>query len=446
MKMLTQERALTKTSNIHHLSNYSIVVLLLGLAVWIWVPIVGIFPLLLSVQLNLLKSDKLSKKIVFLNNLVLILVVFTISVFLSSYTVVSDTVTYVQEYQQLDKLSPFDLARGNGFEFVSLLLVYPVYYLTNGSVYAFLFTQALIINTLVVFVISKGLSKKYYPVLLMIVCSSSTGTFSYYSQMLFMRHFLSNIFLMSAVATIESRVSFWIYSFLSFFSHLSNLFYVFILIFIKFISQINAAINRFLKIRKTKKKYILAIIFIFVLLLSFLYFNLNLKDPIRFFIEQLKVVGLTDISNYLGDRSASYSDYSKDDYEMSRNQFFRAYIFTGVGFLLYFWKNNISVKFSALLSFLILQLLSYSIVLSTGFNSRIILLITSMYGFFYTGMIESKIKIIKIFLGIIVTYNVVSFLKQASREFAPLLTFFNGQPLQMTLFDYIEFFIKATPN
>lgn len=235
IKMLTQERVLA-AKKVQNLSNYSIVVLFFALAVWVVVPIVGIFPLLLSVQLNLLKPGKKSKSEIFLNNLLLILVVFTVSVFFSSVSVKLDLIGYIADYQQLDRLTPFEAAEsyGAGFEFIIYLLAYPVYYLTNGAAYAFLFNHALIINTLVVFVISKRLSAKYYPILLMIVFSTPT----YYFQIQVMRHALSNTFLMAAITTIESSgISFFVFLFLSAFSHFSNFIYFAILVFLRIITK-----------------------------------------------------------------------------------------------------------------------------------------------------------------------------------------------------------------
>ena len=238
IKMLTQERVLA-AKKVQNLSNYSVVLLFFALAVWVVVPIVGIFPLLLSVQLNLLKPGKKSKSEIFLNNLLLILVVFTVSVFFSSVSVGSvklDLIRYIGSYKQLDRLTPFEAAEsyGAGFEFIIYLLAYPVYYLTNGAAYAFLFNHALIINTLVVFVISKRLSAKYYPILLMLVFSTP----AYYFQMQVMRHALSNTFLMAAIATIESSgISFFVFSFLSAFSHFSNFIYVAILVFLRIITK-----------------------------------------------------------------------------------------------------------------------------------------------------------------------------------------------------------------
>lgn len=113
IKMLTQERVLA-AKKVQNLSNYSIVVLFFALAVWVVVPIVGIFPLLLSVQLNLLKPGKKSKSEIFLNNLLLILVVFTVSVFFSSVSVKLDLIGYIADYQQLDRLTPFEAAESYG--------------------------------------------------------------------------------------------------------------------------------------------------------------------------------------------------------------------------------------------------------------------------------------------------------------------------------------------
>jgi glucan phosphoethanolaminetransferase (alkaline phosphatase superfamily) len=147
MRILTQKRTVLK-NNIRNFNLYSIAFLFISLAIWFLMPIVGIFPLLIFVQLNLLKSDNLSKNIVFLNNLVLILVVLTVCILLTSYTIYSDLVNYVQTYEQLGHLNPLDatLSYGIGTEFIPFFLAYVVYNLTNGSVYHYLLMHLLLIH------------------------------------------------------------------------------------------------------------------------------------------------------------------------------------------------------------------------------------------------------------------------------------------------------------
>ena len=458
IKMLTQERVLA-AKKVQNLSNYSIVVLFFALAVWVVVPIVGIFPLLLSVQLNLLKPGKKSKNEIFLNNLLLILVVFTVSVFFSSVSVKLDLIKYIDSYKQLDRLTPFEAAEsyGAGFEFIIYLLAYPVYYLTNGDAYAFLFNHALIINTLVVFVISKRLSAKYYPILLMIVFSTP----SYYFQMQVMRHALSNTFLMAAIATIESSgISFFVFSFLSSFSHFSNFIYVSNLFFLRIITKPQISSLKIfnlknIKIRKNKKtNRMLAIsilgLILIVALLGF-FIGISSLSPIISFVQEL---GFSDIARTVETRSIYYEKYNEG---AGLSIILITYwLFMGIGGLISILdKQNISTQKLALTIIFLIQFIVYIFVVNTGFAWRACFLLLSMNGLFYALIIESKLTKIKLlnimvfsFVGLTVVFSIRIFLVQLAQGWlmGEEHIFFGGQPLQMNLFDYIKFFIDATPN
>ncbi|NCQ91902.1 MAG: hypothetical protein GPI94_14500 [Microcystis aeruginosa LG13-03] len=455
--MLTQERVLA-AKKVQNLSNYSIVVLFFALAVWVVVPIVGIFPLLLSVQLNLLKPGKKSKSEIFLNNLLLILVVFTVSVFFSSVSVKLDLIGYIADYQQLDRLTPFEAAEsyGAGFEFIIYLLAYPVYYLTNGAAYAFLFNHALIINTLVVFVISKRLSAKYYPILLMIVFSTP----SYYFQMQVMRHALSNTFLMAAITTIESSgISFFVFLFLSAFSHFSNFIYFAILVFLRIITKPQISFLKIfnlknIKIRENKKpNRMLAIsilgLILIVALLGF-FIGISSLSPIISFVQEL---GFSDIARTVETRSIYYEKYNEG---AGLSIILITYwLFMGIGGLISILdKQNISTQKLALTIIFLIQFIVYIFVVNTGFAWRACFLLLSMNGLFYALIIESKLTKIKLlnimvfsFVGLTVVFSIRIFLVQLAQGWlmGEEHIFFGGQPLQMNLFDYIKFFIDATP-
>ncbi len=457
IKMLTQERVLA-AKKVQNLSNYSIVVLFFALAVWVVVPIVGIFPLLLSVQLNLLKPGKKSKSEIFLNNLLLILVVFTVSVFFSSVSVKLDLIGYIADYQQLDRLTPFEAAEsyGAGFEFIIYLLAYPVYYLTNGAAYAFLFNHALIINTLVVFVISKRLSAKYYPILLMIVFSTP----SYYFQMQVMRHALSNTFLMAAITTIESSgISFFVFLFLSAFSHFSNFIYFAILVFLRIITKPQISFLKIfnlknIKIRENKKpNRMLAIsilgLILIVALLGF-FIGISSLSPIISFVQEL---GFSDIARTVETRSIYYEKYNEG---AGLSIILITYwLFMGIGGLISILdKQNISTQKLALTIIFLIQFIVYIFVVNTGFAWRACFLLLSMNGLFYALIIESKLTKIKLlnimvfsFVGLTVVFSIRIFLVQLAQGWlmGEEHIFFGGQPLQMNLFDYIKFFIDATP-
>ena len=205
-------------------TQYKYVVLCFGLALWLVSPMIGIFPLLLFVQLNVLKEERIyrqSDRLFNLNNLILLLVVLTITIFASSFDPFSDTKIYIDDYGNLDDTGPFGVKKyGRGFEFVMFLLAYPTFLLSNGSEYWFIFNHALFINVLITFFIAPSFSKKYYPLVLIFVFSVSL----YYSEVFYMRQFLSNVFLMLAVSSLNGKR--YIPSlFLSIFSHLSNVFF-----------------------------------------------------------------------------------------------------------------------------------------------------------------------------------------------------------------------------
>jgi EpsG family len=433
MKILTQEK-ITIKNNIRHLSLYRIAFLCISLAVWVLVPIVGIFPLLLSVQINLLQSEEKTRRISFVNNLILTFIVFTVCVFFTTHGVNLDIALYSKDYERLADINIFEAASayGTGLEFVIYLFAYPVYYLTNGSVYAFLFNHALIINSLVVFVISKRLSKKYYPILLIFVLSSQF----YYFQALVMRQALSNVFLMTAITTIESSgISFWLYSFLSVFSHFSNIVYNFIAMLIK----ITHVYNENNKINRNLLFFIFPVILLLLFQLYRTYGN---------------VLGLENIFDIVQQRTDNYQGYNEEN-----NYFTYPFVINSFIILLGFKlipekKVKLTTKTSLIIIFL-LQIIALFLVSNIGFAWRIGYLLLSMYGFFNVFVIESKIieiQYVKIIIYItmlflfLIQFSVL--LRQMSQGWVvgQQHIFFNGKPLEMSLFDYIIFFINATPN
>lgn len=438
MKTLTQE-------DIRNLNPYNTAFLLISLVVWICLPIVGIFPLLLSVQLNLLSNKNQSRNIDLLNNLVLIIVVFTVCIFFTSYTIYSDLVVYVKTYEQLYKLNPFEAALfyGTGIEFIPLLFAYLVYYLTSGSVYAYLFSHAFIINTLVVFVISKRLSAKYYPALLMLVFSTPY----YYWQVPIIRHSLSNTFLMVAITFIESsRSSFLFYLILAFFSHSSNILNIASLIFMKIYQKgkSNIVIRFFIK----NKAIVIFAIFGLIVFLFFNKLSLSIILPfMRLFID-------VDKYSNLEKTLESYDNYYVGT-GFSLNTIIFTFIQIHMLFIL-FLKRDIPLKNLALIFIFSIQFISYTYSLINSTNWRVYFLMLSMYGLFYipnaillyvrNNLLLNMTLIVSV--CVIFTFNCWQFFPGLVEGWivAPEHIFFNGIPLQMTLVDYIIFFVNAIPN
>jgi hypothetical protein len=436
--------------------HYILVFLCISLAIWICVPIIGIFPLLLSIQFNLLNNENPTKRMGLLNNLILILVVFTICVFFTSYTIYSDLLLYVQTYQQLENLNAFEAtySYGTGTEFIPFLIAYLVHQFTSGSVYAYLFVHALIINLLIVFVISKRLSRKYYPFILMIVFSTPF----YYWQVPIMRHALSNTFLLMAIVFMESPFILFLSNLmLVFFSHNSNIINVGILFYLK-ISEFNLDNNLSVVKKNTKPKIIIFIAMFFMGFTSIAYVlfsgGISLSVVLPFFLMFSSLFGISNEA-ILKNRLVSYDNYGiaigASIFDIT---IFVFMVITIIWFLL--TRREISKKYLSLVIIFLFQIGSYFYCVVNLTNWRVYYLLISMTGIFYIPIIEefdmtrNKLKKNLIFINIatILAYNIFTFFRGLTGGWivAKEHVFFDGRPLQMTLFDYIQFFINATPN
>jgi hypothetical protein len=450
MTIVTQNMTLPQ-KEVRNLNQYNIIFLIISLVIWICVPIVGIFPLLLSVQLNLLTSKNSNKSINLLNNIVLILVVFTICIFFTSYPIYADVAIYVQSYEKFNTLNPFEAAAsyGTGIEFIPLLIAYFVYYLTNGSVYAYLLSNALIINILVVFVISKRLVPKYYPILLMVAFSTP----HYYWQAIIYRHSLSNTFLIAAIAFIESESSSILFVSLlivAFFSHVSNIINIATLIFIKLSTSINDNNKRvFRYILTITKPIIIIITLIFTIVFFFNSGQLSLSIILPF------ITPLIDAnkSSILQARLSRYDNYSVvSGYDLEALFVFGC---MQVNILIFIFKKNIPLKNLSLAIIYSIQFIAYIYASTNSTSWRVYFLLVSMYGFLYMPNVEIKISKNKVINNMKIIVVLIALAYNFYRLFSSLTqgwivaeehVFFNGVPLQMNLLDYIIFMLNATPN
>lgn len=430
-------------------TKYTTYTFLFGLFIWILSPIIGIFILLLSIQLNILKSKQENFSTRKINNFTLILVVFTVSTFFASYTVYSDLFPYIEVYEKLNVLNPFEATEiatfGSKTEYVLYLIAYPVYYLTNGSVFAFMFNHALVFNILVVFLVAKRLSVRYYPILLIVAFSSQF----YYWNMVIMRNALSNVFLLASVATIESP---WIlFSFcliLTLFSHLSNTTYIFILIILRIIFQANFS-------KKLLKP--LSILFLFLFssigfIISNNQINKGLFQNIVYFSRLINLNVVADVF-----QSRDYLDlYSRNI--VPWQVFIPILTIFVLSAFSFFVKRKLSIKNIALFYLFVIQTMSFVPgLLFSGFQLgwRFYFLLISFYGFFLPIILDNfpsssvaTKRLISISLGLVLVCNISSFIIQISQGWlvTPNHVFFQGYPVSMNLFDYIIFLLNGTPN
>ena len=196
--------------------NDKVIVLLLGLALWFVIPILGIFPLILFIHLNQKTKSKL-------NFLVSLVVILTITVFISSTDIISDLAVYVDNYGNLDKKSFWEISGGQGLEFVMWIVSYPVYLISNGSNYAFVFFWCFVFNALTFWVIAKGFSPRNYGLLLLFIVANPV----YFSFQIFLvRQYLATLLFLIAVVNIDRKPMMWLFYVMSLFTHVANIIYL----------------------------------------------------------------------------------------------------------------------------------------------------------------------------------------------------------------------------
>jgi hypothetical protein len=196
--------------------NDKAIFLFFGLALWVFIPILGIFPLLFFVHLNQKEKSKL-------NFVISLLVILTITIFVSSLDIISDLAVYVDNYRNLGTKNPFEISGAQRFEFVLWLISYPVYLLSDGSNYAFVFFWSFVFNALTFWVIAKGFSRQNYGLLLLFIISNPI--FINFQGFLVRQYFATLLFLI-AIVNIEKKMVMWGIYFLSLVTHLANIIYL----------------------------------------------------------------------------------------------------------------------------------------------------------------------------------------------------------------------------
>jgi hypothetical protein len=433
-----------------HFSHYKYFILSFSFLLWIFIPILGIFPLLFFIQLNILKPSIKIREL--LNILVLFCVLVTLSIFNSSFKPVSDTLTYTQAYLELGNTSIFDVAlrfhKNN--DFVIYLIAYPIYILSNASVYWFLFINTIIINLLTI-VISKKLSPKYYPTILIFTCSS---TF-FITQNFLMRQFLSNIFLIFALAHInnKSMILFIVGVFMSAFSHSSNIPLVILLLILRFQSSITNILYAILFIPKKIIKNINKKLFVLFLFLIFFIFTALTIFTIAYSSNTFMIISVFFIKTFSGfginftSHLDSYSGYSGSKGIPNMIVSITEGIILTLLVLFYFTpikgKYNNSCDFGLITVFLY-NLFGLLLTFFAGFIWRTSFLFISLSGLFYKLILgrqkekEGNYFFFLLFiLAILKMFNFSRFLFVTTPN--SLFAFFGGYPLQYNIFDYLNY-------
>ena len=440
-----------KLKHIQNVTQLKLPLLFFGFAVWVSFPIVGIFPLLLTIQLDLLRVNKRTSNFLSLNNLILLLVVLTVAIYVSSFDVFADTKVYLDIYNNLDRNSPWDNRIAQQRFEVGLFLFFSViHYLSNESTFWCLFAFALFNNSIIVFYISKKLSPRYYPTLLIILFS----TYFYYSQVFYMRQFMALVFVLAAIINMESSlILFSIFSILAVFSHTTSVIYIFLAIFTQLVFIFS---QWFKKIKWDKKDKMLVYLILIVILIILIYVGLQIYDKptviYKYVNNIIDYVPQEQVSRSLQTRVENNDQRDIDSFEIT---IFRTIAIASLGtFMLARSHQKISPKILSLIAIYIVSLLQILFILVTGFNQRIVYLFLAFYGlFFCIGLDDKKlsqtnkiknfalVSAITIFMAAANVFNFTVI--QVNMGDIVGWSFFDKQPMSMSLFDYIIYFWQS---
>jgi len=445
------DQTLDKISRIRNASELKLPVLFFGFAVWVSFPIIGIFPMLLSVQLDLLRPSKKSSKLLSLNNLILVLVVLTLATYISAFDVFADTKSYLDIYTSLDRNAPWDnYIAEDRFEVILFFFFAFVHYLSNESIFWCLFSFALFNNALITFYISKKLSPRYYPTLLIILFS----TFFYYSQIFYMRQFLALVFIMAAIASMESSwIIFWLFAILAVFSHTSSVIFVLVCLAAQSIDFIT---KQFELIKWEARDKVVIYIVLGLLLTALIYVGIQIyNDPksiYRLINSILEYLPQGQVNNSIQGRIENNDSRDTEIFELT---IFRAIAIFSLGcFIIRRNYAKISPKILSLILIFFVSMLQILFILVTGFNQRIAYLFLAFYGLFFCIGLDSlkinqvnKVKSFAFVSALTVFVAASNTLKFIDIQVKMIDTvgwsFFDKQPLAMSLFDYIVYFFKS---
>lgn len=428
-------------------NKYKHIGLAVALAVWCAIPIVGVVFLLLYCQINLSSQQIKTKKKPFLNLIPLVLVVFTIAIYIATFKTFSDTETYIAVYKSLSQESLFSLPNID-MEIGSFVLPKYISIMTGGDRSSFLLFQSLTMNIAFTFY-SVIFLPEFYPIVILINIMSQ----GYYFQLFWMRQFYSFIFVIPAIYTSIFAWR-WLLVYLAFLTHSASLIYVLTLgitsiknIIVNFINDIRKKFMIQNQIENPKFLF-LSFSFIFVVLLG---------PFMGLFLE-----GIGNSSLLADDITQKIATYANDDDQNVASFTLVNQLRTVLDYVTIFifvinadYQKENPVFFRWLLLFMTVFGLYLGSFIS-GFNLRISSIFFCLPGFFYTiplysGKFDNQsntnswatryawilctsiaLRILYFFNSLIGSYQVENY-----------LTFWEGATLTTPITGYFEFLFKC---
>ncbi|MBD2522596.1 EpsG family protein [Nostoc sp. FACHB-133] len=427
-------------------TNYQKYILLfVGIIIWIKIPIVGVLPLLLFVFLN--RSSKSYSLDSLLNNSILLLVAVTISLFCCLIDIQADTEQYLIAYRDCNGDNPVECFQSAKFPFEPgfYFLASILFIICNGSELGFLLLWSFIINFLTFFVICKGISKKYYALLIFVVLLNP----AFYLQAFIMRQFISSTFFLCALVSKKNKITCILFLFLSIINHYSILLYLPIII-IQFIDLNNLLNNKIFHKIIVSIKYTSISLFIFGLIYSVNQATItSIFDKISsipqlsflaakssFFVKnQLSSIGFLAHLVLVAFLGYFYINLSRDNY-----------IGTSLNSCLTLEEQRLDLS---MLCLYVLQSILFLFTRNLDYLPlRLSLILLSFLGIFFYLPLERKSKLkppIKLFSIIIFVFLSVSYFiyfLQANTRANPTFNYLEGRVFNSSIIDYINLTIS----
>ncbi|OYD98952.1 hypothetical protein CDG77_03675 [Nostoc sp. 'Peltigera membranacea cyanobiont' 213] len=432
-------------------TNYQkYIFLIIGICLWIKIPIIGVLPLLLFVFIN--KNSKSYSLDSLLNNSILLLVAVTVTLFCCLIDIQADTEQYLIAYRDCNGNNPIECFQSTnypfepGFYFLASLL----FIICNGSEMGFLLSWSFIINLLTFFVICKGISKNYYALLVFFVILNP----AFYLQAFLMRQFISSTFFLCALVCRKNKFTCVLLIFLSIVNHYSILLYLPIII-MQFIDINSLLEHSFFNKISMSLRYLSIILFVFALIyssyvnqstLASIYDTINNIPQLSFlaaksasFVKnQLANIGFLPHLVLLTFIGYFYINLSRDNYINTSN--------TSLNYRLTSEEKRLDLS---ILCLYVLQSILFLFTRNLDYLPlRLSLILLSFLGIFFYLPLERKSKLkppIK-FLSMVILLSLslsyfIYFLQVNSRA-NPTFNYLEGRVFTSSIIDYIEMAIS----
>ena len=439
--------AATQNHTIHSLfslfKDYRHILLVFSLGIWIVCPLAGVALLLIHSQVNVSTNYLAGNRQNLSNIFSIVVVLFTLTTYISSFEPFEDTVVYLDVYRRLER-EQFSIWSDLEFEPVSFIIPKCINILTSGNELSFLFVQTLTIN-LVLTACTIFFFSRFYPLIILI----NAMTAGYYFQLFWMRQFYSFIFIIPAVCISNASLTILLFI-VSFYTHNSSLFY-FLPLFFRTVTEKIYGIEQYF-VSPLKKLFGPKLLIFTTLLGLVALLPLLWNSSLGFLGSTVFTDGSASqkLNDYAGDATDLTATFNQDAATLRAQ--LRVIIDYIVILLFAFGADfqQVNSVFYRWLFLFFTMFLGYLGAILFGFNLRINSLFFCLPGFFYmiplySGKMVGKFNVYTgaFLFSLAFRFSFFFYSLMSSYRSGSYLTFWDGNPLFTPITSYFELFFKS---